>query len=101
MIPGSCKNDKPITTTGFDRIHLKCDCIIGSIVNGIREPILYKLASEKPPGHKIHKQVRAKLSEKINKSVLSQITFYLEDDDQKLVDFNGETTSFLCQLVKI
>ena len=29
------------------------------------------------------------------------ITFYLEDDDHKPVDFNGETISFTCQLIKI
>ena len=29
------------------------------------------------------------------------ITFYLEDDDHKPIDFNGETISFTCQLIKI
>ena len=40
IIAGSYKSDKPINITGIDKIHLKCDCIQGSIVNGIREPIL-------------------------------------------------------------
>ena len=40
LIAGSYKSDKPINITGSDTIHLKCDCIQGSIVNGIREPIL-------------------------------------------------------------
>ena len=35
------------------------------------------------------------------KSVLSHITFYLQNDDRKAFDFNGETISFTCQLVKI
>ena len=34
-------------------------------------------------------------------NLLSLITFYLEDDDRKPVDFNGETISFTCQLIKI
>ena len=38
---------------------------------------------------------------KINKSVLSHIRFYLEDDDHKPVDFNGKTLSFTCQPIKI
>ena len=54
LIPGSYKSDKPINITGIDKIHLKCDCIQGSIVNGIREPILYSFASSRPPGHKIY-----------------------------------------------
>ena len=80
---------------------LKCDCINGSIVNGIRESISYSFALDKPPGHKIDKEPRIKLFKKTNKSVLSHITFYLEDDDHKPVDFNGETISLTCQLVKI
>ena len=38
LIAGSYKSDKPIKITGIDKIHLKCDCIHGSLVNGIREP---------------------------------------------------------------
>ena len=41
---GSYKSDKPINISGIDRIHLKCDCIQGSIVNGARESILSSFA---------------------------------------------------------
>ena len=101
LIAGSYKNDKPINITGIDKVHLKCDSIEGSIVNGVREPILFSFALSSPPGHKIYKQPRVKLFKKTNKSVLSHITFYFEDDDHKLVDFNGETISFTCQPIKI
>ena len=101
IIAGSYKSDKPINITGIDKVHLKCDCIQGSIVNGIREPILYSFALSSPPGHKIYKEPRVKLFKKINKSVLSHITFYFEDDDYKPVDFHGETITFTCQLIKI
>ena len=101
IIAGSYKSDRPINITGIDKIHLKCDFIQGSIVNGIREPILYSFALSSPPGHKIYKEPRVKLFKKINKSVLSHITFYFEDDDYKPVDFHGETISFTCQLIKI
>ena len=50
---------------------------------------------------KKYKEPRIKLFKKINKPVLSHITFYLKDDDHKPVDFNGETISFTCQLVKL
>ena len=101
LIAGSYKSDRPINITGIDKIHLKCDCIQGSIVNGIREPILYSFALSSPPGHKIYKEPKVKLFKKINKSVPSHITFYIEDDDHKSVDFNNETISFTCQLIKI
>ena len=101
LIAGSYKRDKPIIITGIDKVHLKCDCIQGSIINGVRESFLYSFALSSPPGHKIYKEPRVKLFKKINKSVLSHITFYFEDDDHKAVDFNGETISFTCQLIKI
>ena len=101
MIAGSYKSDRPIKITGIDKTHLECDCIQGSIVNGIQEPNLYIFALSSPPGHKIYKEPGVKLFKKINKSVLSLITFYLEDDDHKLVVFHNETLSFTCQLIKI
>ena len=101
LIAGSYRSDKAINITGIDKIHLKCDCIQGSIVNGIREPILYSFALDQPPGHKLYKEPKVKLLKKINKFVLSHITFYLEDDDYKVVDFNNETISFTCQIIKI
>ena len=80
---------------------MKCDCIQGSIVNGIREPILYSFGLSSPPGYKMYNEPRVKLFKKIKKSVLSHIAFYIEDDDHKSVDFNNETISFTCQLIKI
>ena len=101
LIAGSYKSDKPINITGIDKVHLKCDCIERSIVNGLREPILFSFALSSPPGHKIYKEPRVKFFKKVNKSVLSHITFYLEDDDYKSVDFHGDTISFICQLIRI
>ena len=101
LIAGSYKSDKPINITGIDKIHLKCDCIQGSIVNDNREPFLYSFALSSPPGHKIFKEPRIKLFKKVNKSVLSHISFCLEDDDHKHVDFHNDTISFTCQLIKI
>ena len=101
MITGSYKSDRPINITGIDKVHLKCDCIDGSILNGTREPILYSFALDQPPGHKIYNEPKVKLFKKINKRVLSHIRFHQEDDDYKAADFNGEMISFTCQLIKI
>ena len=100
ILAGSFKSNRPINITGIDKVHLKCDCIQGSIMNGVREPILYSFALSSPPGHKIYEEPIIKLFKKVNKSVLSHITFYFEDDDHKPVDFHNETISFTCQLIK-
>ena len=57
-------------------------------MNGVREPILYSFVLSSPPGYKIFKEPRVKLLKKINKSVLSHITFYFEDDDHKTSRFS-------------
>ena len=101
LIAGSYESEKPINITGIDKVLFKCDCVDGSIMNGTREPILYSFALDQPPNHKIHREPKIKLFKKINKRILSHITFYLEDDDYKQVDFNNETISFTCQLIKI
>ena len=51
LIAGSYKRDKPIIITGIDKVHLKGNVVDGSIVNGVREPILFSFALDQPPGH--------------------------------------------------
>ena len=74
----SYKSDRPINTTGNDKVHLKADCINRSIANGIREPILFRFGLSSPPGHNIFKEPRVKVFKRVNKSALSLITFYFE-----------------------
>ena len=88
-------NDKIILNLNTtDKIHLKCDCIDGSIQDGVRQPILYSFVLDKQAGYKVFSEPETIHYKKINKSVLKTITFYLEDDNNEEVDFNGETLTF-------
>ena len=40
-IPGVYTSDKTLNLCSTNKIHLKCDCIDGSIQNGVRQPILF------------------------------------------------------------
>ena len=53
---GTHISEKPVMITTTDKVHLKCDCVDGSIVNGIREPILFSFNLSAPPGYKIIKE---------------------------------------------
>ena len=99
LIAGSYKSEKSINITGIDKIHLKSDCINGSVVNGVREPILYSFVLSSPPGYKRYEEPRIKLLKKKLCSISYNIFF--GDDDHKPVDFHAETISFTCQLIKI
>ena len=46
-------SQKIVNLSSTNKIHLKCDCIDGSVVNGIREPILFSFVLDKPSGYKV------------------------------------------------
>ena len=94
-------SQKIVNLGSTNKIHLKCDCIDGSVVNGSRQSILYSFVLDKLPGYKVFCKPETIHYKKINKSVLNTITFYLEDDNNKEVDFNGETLTFTLQMIKI
>ena len=100
-IPVVYIGDKILNLNTINKIHLKCDCIDGSIQDGVRQPILFSFVLDKPSGYKVFCQPETVHYKKINKSVLNTITFYLEDDNNKEVDFNGETLTFTLQMIKI
>ena len=100
-VPGVFTSDKILNLNTTNKIHLKCDCIDGSIQNGVRQPILFTFVLDKPSGYKIFCEPETIHYKKINKSVLNTIMFYLEDDNNKEVDFNGETLIFTLQMIKI
>ena len=94
-------SQKVVNLGSTNKIHLKCDCIDGSVVNGLRQPILYSFVLDKLPGYKVFSEPETIHYKKINKSVLNTITFLLEDDNNKLVDSNSETLTFTLQMIKI
>ena len=49
---GTHTSEKPVVISSTDKVHLKCDCVDGSIVNGIREQILFSFNLSAPPGYK-------------------------------------------------
>ena len=100
-IEGTHISEKPVMITTTDKVHLKCDCVDGSIVNGIREQILFSFNLSAPPGYKIIKEPNIILYKKINKTRLDSIQFFLEDNNHNPVDFNGETLAFTIQIIKI
>ena len=94
-------SQKIVNLGSTNKIHLKCDCIDGSVVNGVRQPILYSFVLDKLPGYKVFSEPTTIHYKKINKSVLNTITFYLENNDHKEVDFNQEKLTFTLQMIKI
>ena len=83
------------------RIHLKGDVTDGSVLNGIKQPILYSFVLSKPLGCKIFRESETIHYEKINKSVLKTIAFYLEDDNHKEVNIIVGILTFTSEIIKV
>ena len=78
---GVYTSHKILNSSIIGKIHSKCYVIDGSVVNGIREPILLSFIFSKPPGNKNFCEPGTIHCKKLNESVVNTITFYLEDDN--------------------
>ena len=94
-------SEKILKLNIIKKINLKCDAIDGSVVNGLRQPILYSFVLGKPSGYKVFREPETIHYKKISKSVLKSITFYLEDDNNEAANFNEKTLSFTLQMIKL
>ena len=101
IAPGTYVIDKVLKLNTINKIHIKCDVIDGSIQDGVRQPILFSFVLDKPSGYKVFCEPETIHFKKINKSALKTITIYLEDNDHKEVELNGETLTFTLQMIKI
>ena len=100
--PGVYTTDKNILNLNtIDKIYFKSDCIDGSNQDGLRQPILFSFVLDKPSGYKVFCEPETIHYKKINKSVLKNLTFYLEDNTNAEVEFNRETLTFTLQMIKI
>ena len=77
---------------------MKTDVIDGSILSGVRHPLFCSFVLEKPPGYKVFCEAKTIQNKKLKESVLNTITFYLEDDVDKEVNFKVETLPFTLQM---
>ena len=94
-------SQKIVNLSSTNKIHWKCDAINGSVVDGVRQPILYSFVLDKPSGYKVFCEPETTHYKKTIKSILKTITFYLEDNEHKEVNFNGEALTFTLQMSKI
>ena len=99
--PGVNTSDKLINLSTIDKIRIKCDVIDGSVVNGLRQPILFSFPLDKPAGYKAFCESETIHYKKMNKSALNTITFYLEHNYNEEVNFNQETLTFTLRMIKI
>ena len=87
-------SEKNRNLTVIDEIHLKCDVIDESVFNVVGQTILCSFILDKKPGFNFFCNAETGEYQKVNKDVLKTISFHLQVDNHKAVDFNGETLTF-------
>ncbi len=93
-------SDKVVDIMPIDKIHLNCDKVEGSILNGKPSSILYSFHIDESPGYKIIKNPETILYKNITTDKIEALYFYLLDDDGNEVDFNNETITFTLQIIR-
>ncbi len=93
-------SDKVVDIMPIDKIHLNCDKVEGSILNGKPSSILYSFQIDKSPGYKIIKNPETILYKNMQTDKIEVLEFYLLDDDGNEVDFNNETITFTLQIIR-
>ena len=68
-------SQKIVNLNSTNKIHLKCDAIDGSVVNGVRQPILYSFVLDKPSGYKVFSEPETIYFKKINNSEYYTVLF--------------------------
>lgn len=71
-----------------------CDIITGSRVDGIEAPLIYHFSPNVSPGIKIVKEPQQPIYLPITVDVMSQMTVWLRDQDQRPIDLRGEKIVF-------
>ena len=80
---------------------MKCDVIDSSVVNDLRQPVLYSFTLVKKPGYNILHEPETIHFKKFNKLFLNTITFYLEDDNNEEGNCKRKTLIFTLPMINI
>ena len=93
---------KEINITTIDKVHMRCNHVEGSRLNGNMSDILFSFHIDVSPGYKIIKEPNPISYKRIPpRPSLETISFSFIDDDNKRVNFNGETITFALELRKM
>ena len=101
-VPKAFESSRQVNISGIDKVHMKCNMIQGSTLNGRPSNILFSFLIDQSPGYLIFKTPNPVSYKKVEKrEAISSIGFSFEDDDGKPVNFNGETITFSLELKKM
>ena len=91
---------KKVNIIDIHRIHLCCDCIVGSLKNGLPSNVLFTIILNEVPGAKIVREPNLILYKHIYKDKIDSIEFWFEDNNGNRVEMHGELVEFTLHMKK-
>ena len=91
---------KKVNIIDIHRIHLCCNCIVGSLKNGLPSNILFTIILNEVPGAKIVREPNLILYKHIYKEKIDIIEFWFEDNNGNRVEMHGELVEFTLHMKK-
>ena len=88
--------EKPNKITSIKEVLLKCDCLVGSVVNGKYEGILFPFSLSAPKEFEYFIEPTSILFRLANKERTSDKSIYLEGDAGTIVAYNCENSRLKC-----
>jgi hypothetical protein len=98
---GYYNGDEIINILSVNSVFVNCDLINNSYSNGVIAPIIYSFFPNVSPGFKIVRNVEHPIYLRINKSQINSVTTWLTDQDNKELNFRGETITIRFHMRRI
>lgn len=95
------KSDFTARILKINAIRVKCNIVSGSYLNGQPEHTLFQFYPQEEPGYKISITPSNVIYLPINRRVIDNVTITIVDQDDRLVDFNGEPISVRLHLKRL
>ena len=80
--------------TDIDEVNLNCKRVDRSHVNGGKENFLFTFSLSAPPGVRVFGEPTSILFENVNIDNIDDITISLQEEDGRVLDFDGEILTF-------
>ena len=91
----------PVNILKVNAIRIICNLVVQSYDNGVASHIIHEFFPSVPPGYKIVEIPRNVMYLPINTSTIRNITVKIVDENDKLVNFQGETITLRLHLKKV
>ena len=83
-------SEKIVNILSVNSILIHCDMISGSMVDGVKSPVIYNYSPNVMPGSKIVGDPVKPIYLPVSKDVINELNIWVTDQDNRLLDLQGE-----------